>query len=74
MTRRFSVILAPDLEDGGYTVTVPALPGCFTEGDTLDDALDNAKDAIRTYLDYLRDKGSPLPEEVSPPELVTVEV
>ena len=74
MTRRFSILLTEDAEEGGYTVAVPLLPGCVTEGDTLDEAIDNAKDAIHVYLDYLQGKGYPLPEEESPPQLRTVEV
>ncbi len=45
--RRYTVLLIPDLADGGYTATVPALPGCIMEGDTLDQALEHARDAIR---------------------------
>ena len=41
MSRRYTVLLQPDPEEGGYTVTVPALPGCVTEGDTLEEALEN---------------------------------
>ena len=54
--RKFKVVLEPD-EDGGYTVQVLGLPGCFTEGETKADAIANAKDAIQLYLEYLRDKG-----------------
>jgi predicted RNase H-like HicB family nuclease len=39
----YRVVLKPDLEVGGYTVNVPSLPGCITEGDTIDDALANAR-------------------------------
>ena len=45
------VVLTPDLEDGGYAVTVPALPGCITEGKTIDEALTNAREAIELYLE-----------------------
>ena len=48
---RFVVVLEPDEQAGGYNVTVPALPGCFTQGDTVDQSLGRAKDAIATYLD-----------------------
>jgi len=41
MQRRFKVVLEWNEEDGGYTVTVPALPGYITEGDTLEEALRN---------------------------------
>ena len=49
--KRYTVILIPDPEEGGYTATVPTLPGCVTEGDTVEEPLENAKDAIRLYLD-----------------------
>ena len=38
-------------EEGGYTVTVPALPGCISEGDTLDEAMVNIQEAIDLYLE-----------------------
>ncbi len=47
---RHIVVLAPD-ESGGYTVTVPGLPGCVTHGDTVEGALANAREAIALYLD-----------------------
>ncbi|HSK79125.1 MAG TPA: type II toxin-antitoxin system HicB family antitoxin [Thermoanaerobaculia bacterium] len=37
-------------DEGGYTVTVPALPGCISEGDTREDALENIREAIQLYL------------------------
>ncbi len=72
--RTYTIVLLPDPEEGGYTVAVPALPGCITEGDTLEDALENARDAIRLYLEHLEAKGEPLPEESAPPELAAVQV
>ncbi len=42
------------VEEGGYTVTVPALPGVVTEGDTLEDARAMVADAIQCYLESLR--------------------
>ncbi|TSC72122.1 MAG: hypothetical protein G01um101438_750 [Parcubacteria group bacterium Gr01-1014_38] len=38
-------------EDGGYSVSVPALPGCFSQGDTFEEARKNIEEAIRLYLD-----------------------
>ena len=72
--RRYTVILTPEREEGGYSVSVPALPGCYTQGDTLDEALENARDAIRLYLEDVVASGEPVPEEDAPPELATVEV
>jgi antitoxin HicB len=71
--RRYTVLLIPDPADGGYTVTVPTLPGCITEGNTLDEALDHARDAIRLYIADLEAAGEPTPEEVVSLALATVE-
>jgi len=49
---KFNIILKP-AEEGGFTVTVPALDGCFTEGDTEKEAIKNAKEAILCYLEGL---------------------
>lgn len=48
---RFIVTLVKDLDVGGYNVSVPALPGCFAQGDTVEESLERAKDVIGTYLD-----------------------
>ena len=48
--RGYKVVLTPDLEAGGYTVEVPALPGCRTEGDGLAEAKRMARDAIEAWL------------------------
>ncbi|MGV8120125.1 MAG: type II toxin-antitoxin system HicB family antitoxin [Candidatus Xenobiia bacterium LiM19] len=46
---KLKVIVEPS-EDGGFSVHVPALRGCHTQGETLEEALENARDAITTYL------------------------
>ena len=46
----YTVVLTPDLEAGGFTVAVPELPGCLTEGDTLAEAKAMARDAIAGWL------------------------
>ena len=74
MSRRYTVVLEPDLQEGGYTVTVPALPGCVTEGDTVEEALENAQDAIRSLIAYFNKSGKPIPEETVSPQLFAVEV
>jgi len=50
-------------ESGGYTLTVPSLPGLVTEGKDLDDARDMAKDAIRCYIEGLKKAKEPIPIE-----------
>ena len=51
---KIKVILEPS-EEGGYTVYVPSLPGCISEGDTLKDALDNIREAMKLYLEPVED-------------------
>ncbi len=50
-------------EAGGYTVTVPSLPGLVTEGRTLAEARDMARDAIQCYLEGMVKEGQPIPTE-----------
>ena len=45
--------------DGGYTVYVPSLPGCISEGDTKEEALSNIKEAIELYLEPVEDDYTP---------------
>jgi predicted RNase H-like HicB family nuclease len=48
--QRFAVILAEE-SDGGFSVSVPALPGCYSEGDSLEEALANIREAIAVHLE-----------------------
>lgn len=50
----FQIVLEPS-EDGGYTVYVPSLPGCISEGDTVEDALANIQEAVELYLEPVED-------------------
>lgn len=61
-TRKFRVILKPN-DLGGYTVIVPILPGCISEGDTRAEALSNIKEAIELYIESLLADGEPIPSE-----------
>ena len=49
--------------EGGYTVTVPSLPGCVTFGETVDEAIKMAKEAIQLFLESLEAHGDPIPTE-----------
>jgi predicted RNase H-like HicB family nuclease len=51
----FDVITIED-ETGGYVVSIPALPGCHTQGDTIDEALKNIKEAAELYLSTMTDE------------------
>jgi predicted RNase H-like HicB family nuclease len=48
---RYAVVLTPDSESGGYTVTVPSLPGVVTHGETVDVALTEVRDAIACFFE-----------------------
>ena len=50
-------------EEGGYTVLVPALPGCITYGDSVDEAIEMAKEAIELYVEELQDHGEMVPDD-----------
>ncbi|MHB8844374.1 MAG: MerR family transcriptional regulator [Nitrospirota bacterium] len=52
----YDVVLHPDIEDGGYWVECPSLPGCDSQGDTVEEALEMIKDAIKGHLEVVADK------------------
>lgn len=57
--------VVPETErEGGFVVSVPALPGCFTQGDSRTEALSNAREAIAAYVEELRARGEEVPVEV----------
>ena len=60
--RTYKVLLTKEPE-GAYTVTVPALPGCITYGDNIDHAISMAKEAVELYIENLREKGEPVPDD-----------
>jgi len=67
----YTVVL--EYNEGYYTVTVPALPGCITQGQTKEEALEHAKEAIQGYLESLQKDGLAIPEDVELAEVaVTV--
>ena len=70
--RRYSVVLMPD--EGGYSVVVPALPGCVTQGDSVPEALERARDAIQVYLDDAAAHDEKIPVEDGPALLCVLDV
>ena len=68
---RYTVVLERE-QDGGYVVSVPALPGCITQGHTRAEALDNIREAIALYIEDCRDAGDPIPTEAGK-EFVDIE-
>jgi antitoxin HicB len=59
-SREYEVVLARE-DGGGYSVTVPALPGCVSQGETREEALTMIREAIEGYLESLAAHGDPLP-------------
>jgi predicted RNase H-like HicB family nuclease len=59
---RYTVILIPE-EEGGYSVEIPALPGCCTQGETKEEAISMAKEAIELYLESCRAHNEVIPQE-----------
>ena len=51
--------------EGGYTVSVPALPGCITYGEDIDEAIAMAKEAIELYIEELQDRGEAIPDDTN---------
>lgn len=61
---RYTVIIEKD-EEGVFVASCPALPGCHTQGDTYEEALNNLKDAITVNIAARRDLGEPIPFETA---------
>lgn len=57
----FKVILEPDPK-GGYVVSCPSLPGCYSQGETVEESLVNIKEAIELVLEDLRARGEEIPD------------
>ena len=70
----YTILLDPNEDEGGFTVTVPALPGIVTQGDTVEEAREMARDAIALYLEDLVADGEPIPTERVSPQLARVTV
>jgi predicted RNase H-like HicB family nuclease len=71
--RTYTIVVEPD-DAGDFYVTVPALPGCFTRGRTVDECRERAAEAIEVHIAGLIADGEPIPEELGKPQLLTVTV
>lgn len=56
--RAYTIILEPDVEEGGYTVTVPALSGCITQGETVEQCVERVREAIEGFIESLKADGN----------------
>src|ERR1017187_9119819 len=71
--RTYTIVVEPE-DTGGYMVLVPALPGCFTQGATLDECRERAAEAIAVHIAGLEADGEPGPHESATPQLMTVTI
>ena len=72
---QYTAVFEPDGKLGGFTVTIPSLPGCISEGDTFEESLKNIKEAAVLYIEVMRGKNLNIFEEergvvVAPVEVV----
>jgi predicted RNase H-like HicB family nuclease len=58
--------------EGGYTISVPSLPGCISYGKTFEETMDMIKDAMKGWLDVAREQGIPVPEQFEKLEMGTI--
>lgn len=71
--RRYTVLVTPE-QEGGYSARVPALPGCYSQGETVAEALQHAQEAIELYLSVLKERGEDIPEEIEPTQAIVIDV
>ncbi len=57
------VVVIHEAEEGGYWAEFPALPGCYTQGETLDEVIKRAPEAIESHVEVLREDGQEVPNE-----------
>lgn len=74
MRRRYTIVLIPEPEEGGYSVLIPALPGCVTQGETVEECIAMAQDAIAGWIEVAKKHGEPVPEEQEHPQTIVVDV
>ncbi len=72
--RHYTILLHPDKEQGGYWVSVPALPGILTQGDTLEEAIAMAREAISLHLRGMIADGDEIPEDEENTQAIVVAV
>jgi antitoxin HicB len=74
MSRRYTVVVHPD-EEGGYYISVAALPGCLTQGPTPEVVLERAREAIEAHIEALAKSGLPIPEgDTEPVQVASIVV
>lgn len=70
--RTYTIVIVPD--DGVFAVLVPALPGCVTQGNSVEEAIERAREAVAGHIQALAAIGEDIPEELSPAHLAIIAV
>jgi predicted RNase H-like HicB family nuclease len=70
----YSIVLDHDADAGMFTVTVPSLPGCVTQGATREECIERVQEAIAVHVAGLQADGLPVPVETEHPEMIQVTV
>lgn len=65
MALPYRLEIVEDQEEGGYVVSYPDLPGCITCGDTIEDAMNNAKDAKKAWIEAALEEGSEINNQIA---------
>ena len=71
---RYTVVIDPEPDGSAYNVVVPALPGCYTWGETFEEALRMAREAIAGHIVALAELGEPVPVETAASVVTGVDV
>jgi len=56
-------VIVHNAEEGGYWAEVPALPGCFSQGETVEETLQNTREAIDLHIEVLQEEGEEIPTD-----------
>jgi len=72
--KRLTLPIVIEKDEDGYFVLCPVLQGCYTQGDTYEEAIENIEDAIRLHIEDVIDSGEAIPEEVHTLSLTTLEI
>lgn len=70
---QYTAIFEPE-DEGGFTVTIPSLPGCISEGDTFEEAFENIKEAASLYLEVMKKRKEEIIEEKRGMVIVPIQI
>lgn len=71
---QYTALFEPDEKSGGFTVTIPSLPGCISEGDTFEEALANIQEAASLYIEVMQKRKSLIPMDQKGVVIAPVEI